>query len=138
MRDDIILLTPRWTETIMTDSREEPLCALVVDGPGWFLMVRIDDRLYSLPVREGEPEGELVDVAPGIKAWTTMEYYGLQKLGPGVWRVTPSLFVPGELHAFLVLCDIPEPAPFTQSPLFSATGERLSKQQPGGTETGER
>jgi hypothetical protein len=68
-----------------------------------------------------------MDIAPGIKAWTRMDRYGLFKLGAGVWRVDPSLFVPRELHAFLVLCDVPEPAPFARSVLFSANGERLPK-----------
>jgi hypothetical protein len=76
-------------------------------------------------VKEGEPRGEIVDIAPGIKGWAEIDYYGLTKLGPGVWRLDPSLFVPDELHAFLVLCDVPEPAPFVKPLLFSAAGERL-------------
>ena len=125
MNDDVILLTPRWTSDILNDSREEPLCEFEKDGPDWFLTIRIEDHIYSIPVHDGEPQGEIVEVAPGVKAWAEMHHYGLSKLGSGVWRVTPSLWVPGELHTFLVLCDVPQPAPFVRPLLFSASGERL-------------
>lgn len=129
MRDDVILLTPRWSSDILADPRniEELLFEFEAVGADWLLTLPVEGQIYSLPVREGEPEGTIVDIGPGIKGWATLDCYGLSKLGPGVWRVTPSLYVPDELHAYLVLCDVPEPAPFSRPLLFSATGERLRK-----------
>lgn len=42
-----------------------------------------------------------------IRSW------GLERIGPGTWVVSPSYFVPGQLHAYIVFRDVPEPAPFT-------------------------
>lgn len=36
----------------------------------------------------------------------------LQKLGPGVWDVTPSIFFKGQFHGFVTLVGVPEPAPW--------------------------
>jgi|SRR5579871_5940316 len=123
---DVQLLTPRWRERITApEDLQEPICvAHNVDG-SWILTVMIDGEEYELPVQEGEPEGDLEEIAPGVKAWVRMKVFGLSKLGPGVWRMDPSLWVAGELHAFLVLRDVPEPAPFAKPLLFSAAGGRL-------------
>ena len=123
---DVQLITPRWTEQIAgPEDLEESICVVVQVEDGWQLHVLIDGEPYYLPVHEGAPEGELVEIAPGVKAWTRMTKFGLEKLGPGVWRVEPSLWVPGQLHAFLILRDVPEPAPFAKPLLFSATGGLL-------------
>jgi hypothetical protein len=124
------LLTARFSSVIITDPRPETLCGFEQEGADWLLRLRIQVsehrcELFELPVHDGEPEGEFVDVAPGVRSWGAMRYYGLARLGPGVWRLDPSLYVPGGLHAFIVLCDVPDPAPFARSILFSARGERL-------------
>lgn len=119
------LLTARFSTAIMTDPRMEALCAFEQAGPDWVLLLRIDGELFELPVHDGEPEGEFVDLAPGMRSWGPMRYYGLARLGPGVWRLDPSLYVPGGLHAFIVLCDVPDPAPFACSILFAPNGQRL-------------
>ncbi len=36
----------------------------------------------------------------------------LQRLGPTVWTLAPSLVVPGALHAYVTLVDVPDPAPW--------------------------
>jgi hypothetical protein len=41
-----------------------------------------------------------------------MEAWGTERLGPGVWAITPSLNQPGALHAYIVLLDVPEPPPW--------------------------
>lgn len=51
-----------------------------------------------------------VDVAVGgvLRA----DRWSLVKLGPGVWDVSPSVVVPGQIHAFVTLVGVPEPAPW--------------------------
>ncbi len=36
----------------------------------------------------------------------------LFKLGPGVWKLAPSLTVPGLLHAFVTIVHVSDPAPW--------------------------
>jgi hypothetical protein len=40
--------------------------------------------------------------------------FGLTRVSDGVWAVEPSLHIPGVLHAFVVLYDVPKPAPWEQ------------------------
>lgn len=41
-----------------------------------------------------------------------MEAWGSERLGPGVWAITPSINQPGTFHAYVILTDVPEPAPW--------------------------
>src|ERR1051325_7728358 len=123
---ETILLTPRYSANLMTDPRDEPLVGIGQDGDGWFVVLRLDGIPFPIPVHAGEPVGEAVEVAPQVMAWTHMEKYGLEQLGPGVWKMEPSFFIPGALHVFLVLRDVPEPAPFAKPVLFSGSGERIA------------
>lgn len=38
--------------------------------------------------------------------------WGLMKLGPGVWDIPESVFVEGQIHAFVTLLGVPDPAPW--------------------------
>jgi hypothetical protein len=38
--------------------------------------------------------------------------FGSERVIPGVWALNPSLNVPGLIHAFVVLYDVPDPAPW--------------------------
>ena len=38
--------------------------------------------------------------------------FHIRKLCSGIWAISPSLNMPGILHAFLVLHNVPEPAPW--------------------------
>jgi hypothetical protein len=38
--------------------------------------------------------------------------FGADPVSAGVWEITPSLNVPGVIHAFLVFYDVPHPAPW--------------------------
>ena len=38
--------------------------------------------------------------------------FGLEQVGPGLWYLTPSMNLPKTLHAFVVLYDVPDPAPW--------------------------
>jgi hypothetical protein len=108
----VSLLVARWTSAPFLDIRDEPVV----------IIRRLDngllDVLVTLPVpnrprfplsfvaRVGEPEGE-----GSPEEGFTMQWWGLSRLGPSVWLVTPSVVTP-ELHAFIVIRDVPEPAPF--------------------------
>lgn len=38
--------------------------------------------------------------------------YGAELVTKGVWAISPSLNAEGVIHAFLVLYDVPDPAPW--------------------------
>jgi len=108
--------TPPWAENPKLDDR-----AMIVAGVLWeesercFRLVvgipvgtgtkaagtGIDRMIFSVPVRLGEHKD--VD---GRAFW------GLRKLGPGVWAVTPMLIAPHVFQAYVTLVGVPEPAPF--------------------------
>jgi len=64
-------------------------------------------RPLPIPWRVGEPV---------VKEGPELEAYGLVRLGAGVWLLNPSLNLEGELHGFVTLYDVPEPAPFGEAP----------------------
>lgn len=63
-------------------------------------------KAITLPVGTGQPvigeDGDLVT-------------FGLEEITEGVWKLTPSLNIPGIIHAFVVLYGVPNPAPWTRS-----------------------
>lgn len=115
----VLHLTPRWSETIMVDPRREPLCVVRRDPDGQLggtLAIPVADRpspvMLGLPCRVGDPDGDFDERGRclAIRRW------GLRRLGPGVWQVVPSVVETSiGLHAYVVLCDVPEPAPFASS-----------------------
>ena len=38
--------------------------------------------------------------------------FGVRPVSPGLWYLNPSLNLPGQIHAFIVLYDVPTPAPW--------------------------
>jgi hypothetical protein len=38
--------------------------------------------------------------------------FAAQPIAPGLWALSPSFNVPGVIHAFIVLYDVPNPAPW--------------------------
>lgn len=108
----VLHLTPRWSETIMADPRAEHLCVVRRDPGGNLSMVlRVQTQHGPVPLgiscQVGDPDADFD--AQGrclaIRRW------GLRRLGPSVWQLVPSV-VSGSLHAYVVLCDVPDPAPF--------------------------
>lgn len=49
---------------------------------------------------------------PRVSASNDLEAFGVEKVIPGVWYLTPSLNIPGEVHVHVVLYGVPEPAPW--------------------------
>lgn len=106
-------LTPVWSDRVLSDPRREPLCSVQREAGRLVAMLALPTTLpdgspgrpYSLtfPVRVGDP---VVEECGVMMAW------GLRRLGPGTWAVAPSIDAPGVVHAYVVLCEVPEPAPF--------------------------
>jgi len=109
-------LTPAWTEEIVGSSiaaaakivedltapagkKEWTMVLGLVDGDG-------KQHLFSFPCRSGDPEPF------GWKPGMTLSRWGLRRLGPGVWTLSPSVHVHGDLHAYVTVVGVPEPAPF--------------------------
>jgi hypothetical protein len=41
-----------------------------------------------------------------------LEAFGLNQIAPGFWALSPSLNLPGVLHCFVLIFDVPVPAPW--------------------------
>ncbi len=111
----VLHLTPKWSETIMADPRHEPLCVVRRDPNGLSATLSLPaaGRPYPITmgfaVQVGDPDADF-DARGRCLA---IRRWGLRRLGPGVWQVVPSLVQETYgLHAYVVLCDVPEPAPF--------------------------
>lgn len=93
----------RWHEDVLSSSSED----LVV---GWLdgeivLILGLGPDIPFVPIRVqmgqaafGE-HGELVA-------------FGVERIAPGLWSMTPSLNLEGGIHAFVVLYGVPDPAPW--------------------------
>lgn len=49
---------------------------------------------------------------PLIRRDGGLEAFGAELVAPGVWALDPSLNIEGVIHAFVVLCGVPDPAPW--------------------------
>jgi len=67
------------------------------------LVLALPWDLLVFPLRNGEPE-----IRDGVELAT----YGATPISPGVWVVEPSLNVEGAIHGFVILYDVPSPAPW--------------------------
>lgn len=117
MQNNVILhLTPKWSTRIMEDPRREPLCFVSKTVSGWSAVLALPtggQYPYTLgfPVRLGVMDGYQTDPEDISKGYV-MKAWGLTKIGPGTWKVEPSISQAGVLHAYVVLCEVPEPAPW--------------------------
>lgn len=103
-----------WSDRPMDDPRPGLVCRVVRNSGGLSLLLtqRLPDRpnrlSVAVPVRVGPP------IVPGGEqegAGYEVTAFGLERIGPGVWALSPSLVI-GNLHAWVMLCDVPEPAPW--------------------------
>lgn len=79
---------------------------------GWWgekLTLNIGGHLISMPVTEGEPVFEDPRTMKMV-AW------GMDRVAANVWTVQPSLHQRGAIHAFIVVQDVPTPAPWEGRP----------------------
>lgn len=116
--NQVLHLILSWTED-QSDPRPEHVAKIVRQPDGtlslnlWLRGARPDgtplpNRLsYTVPVQVGPADWPDPGNARSIRKW------GLERIGPGVWVVSPSVWEPGSFHAYVVLRDVPEPAPFS-------------------------
>jgi hypothetical protein len=81
----------------------------------------------------------VVDGPPAFDAVGDLRAFGAEQFAPGLWSLTPSLYLPGVLHAFVVLYDVPNPAPWERTLVIVedlsslpsvATGPRQKRSNP--------
>lgn len=98
----ICQLCVRWADDFYVGRVSGDLVCSIVDGQ---LLLSLGESWRPLPIPWvlGEP---VIDDGPELQS------YGLVRLGAGVWVMNPSLNLEGELHGFVTLYDVPEPAPF--------------------------
>lgn len=116
--DPVLHLVLPWAEDT-TDPRPEHVAKIVRQADGtldlnlWLRGQRPDgsplpNRLsYHVPIRVGPADWPDPSNPASIRTW------GLERIGPGVWVVSPSVWQFGLFHAYIVLRDVPEPAPFS-------------------------
>jgi hypothetical protein len=116
----VLHLTPKWSEHIMVDPRTEHLCKVTQAENGSLNMtLRLDTDRGQIPigidVRIGDPDGDFDPQGRclAIRRW------GLRRLGAGTWQLVPSV-VHGPVHAYVVLTEVPEPAPFAHTGLLAS------------------
>ncbi len=111
----VLLLVLPWADRF-DDPRSGHVAKVVRQADGhldlnlWLRAQRPDGS--ELPNRVGFS----VPVQVGLADWpnpadpTSIRTWGLEKIGPGVWVLSPSVFRP-EFHAYVVLRDVPENGP---------------------------
>ena len=71
------------------------------------------DGMDSVPLKVSLDE-------PGLTNEGGLAQFQIRPIAAGVWTISPSLNIPGQLHAFLVIHGVPEPAPW-ESRIILAT-----------------
>lgn len=87
-------------DLVQADIGDELICGMADDE--LVLALGPDFLPYPLPIEAGA----------GRYNERGIEAYGMELVANGVWSIAPSFFVPGVIHAFLVVYDVPDPAPW--------------------------
>jgi hypothetical protein len=69
---------------------------------GDFVLWLGPDLIFPLDISRSGPEMD----GDGLKA------FGAEQITRGVWALRPSLNIPGVIHGFVILYDVPTPAPW--------------------------
>jgi hypothetical protein len=108
----VALVTPKWCDSIMTSQMllPYPICKVVPGHIQKTLLLKLPNMpLLAIPCQLGDPDADYNSEGQCL----TCRTWGLSRLGPGVWQLAPSIVVSyKELHAYIVMRDVPEPAPF--------------------------
>lgn len=108
----IYMLTPRYVASYgeMMSSKTPAITAMRQADGRWELHFKVwrGDRKIVTGVVPFNADGPAVLTPDGrqILKW------GVTQLGSTVWAIDPSTVQPGLLHAFIVMRDVPEPAPW--------------------------
>jgi hypothetical protein len=106
------MLTPKYVASYgeMMSSKVPAITALRQEDGRWalhFKVLRGDQKIVTGVVpfnADGPPV--LTPDRTQILRW------GVTRLGPSVWAIEPSTVQEGLLHAFIIMRDVPEPAPW--------------------------
>lgn len=101
----VLRVYARWTKSV-------PEVVGSPTGPALFHVWRDGDGKWQLALsvqRGRKRQRHFVDVDPDN---TRRDRWGLMKLAPGVWNVPQSIFVQDQIHAFVTLTGVPDPAPW--------------------------
>ena len=101
----VIRVHARWAKSVpeVLGSPTGPaLCHVWRDEEGkWQLAFSVQrDKLRQRHFMDVDPDG------------LRENRWALLKLAPGVWDVLPSIVVPDQIHAFVTLVNVPDPAPW--------------------------
>lgn len=81
------------------------LCAMWEQEEKTLLLLMVDEEgIRTLPVPVSTEDVVIED--------GRLRAFHVRKISRGTWALAPSLNIPGELHAFVVLHDVPDPAPW--------------------------
>jgi hypothetical protein len=112
----VLFVWPTYTERFLDDPRDALLW-------GWNpsereIVLRLGHYPLHFKAEAGEPVMEEAALRPFLiyvprpPTPTKMKHWGLTKLGPSVWAVSPSIHLPGTFHGYVTLCEVPDPAPW--------------------------
>jgi hypothetical protein len=87
----------RWTRSLLEHNGDELVCG------------RLGDTIHLL-FAEGLPLP--FHIVNGRQGAYAAGGYRAQRITKGVFQISPSLNIPGIIHGFVVLYDVPEPAPW--------------------------
>ncbi|HWR36397.1 MAG TPA: hypothetical protein VN622_11060 [Clostridia bacterium] len=90
----------RWVETPAAYRGDELVCG-VMDGQ--FGIWLCPGEAIAMPIVEGAAEFGMLNA---------IDNFGATKIANGVWSLSPSLNLPDLIHGFVVLYDVPDPAPW--------------------------
>lgn len=86
------------------------------------LTARADGVVLTLKLFGDDVDLPISNDGPCIEDGSLVAF-GIRQVQAGLWHLTPSLNLPGVLHAFVVLYDVPSPAPWER--LIYIPGGRL-------------
>lgn len=108
LKDKILLLTPKWGSTDATVV-EEQVCSVEPAESGLICTLLI-------PVYTGDTKLSKTSIGIKFPVRTEKELgtaFGLIKIGPGTWKVD-GLVRHEPIKAYVILCGVPEPAPWEE------------------------
>lgn len=91
----------RWQDDLRAVDGVDLVCGLHEGS----LTILLGPKFPALPIPV-EVDGPRLDERGGLAC------FGVEPIAPGVWALTPSLNAQGLIHAFVVLYEVPSPAPW--------------------------
>jgi hypothetical protein len=100
--EPICQLFVRWQDDANAPLTHEDLVCGWLNGE---LALRLVPDMPPLPFRIETGQFRLGDAGE-------LQVFGADQVARGLWEITPSLNVQGLIHAFLVIYEVPDPAPW--------------------------